>query len=149
MALIDPLPKSLEEKLASAFKANGVTAAVSTDLDRAGRFGEEWLVLTPTNLTVYAPNGHGFTPRVELKLDEIKNATADNLVGGGALVAGVDGTSIEVLRYSNAQQRKFHRIAKYINDVRQYKLNLGKFERGEKDKSGKPIEAPKEPPTLE
>lgn len=149
MPLIDPLPKPLEEKLASALKANGVTAAVSTDLDPAGRFGEEWLVLTPINLNVYASNGNGFAPRVELKLEEIRNATADNLVGGGALLAGVNGTSIEVLRYSNAQQRKFHRIAKYINDVRQYKQDLEKSQRGEKDKSGKPIEAPKEHPTLE
>src|SRR5215468_9477526 len=126
MPLIDPLPKTLEEKLASALKANGVTAAVSTDLDLTGRFGEEWLVLTPSNLSVYAANGSGFAPRVELKVQEIKSATADNLVGGGALLAAVDGKSIEVLRYSNAQQRKFHRIAKYINEVKDYRERLEK-----------------------
>src|ERR1051326_7096233 len=134
MPLIDTLPKPLKEKLSSALKANGVTAAVSTDLGPSGLFGEEWLVLTPTNLSVYASNGNGFAPRVELKLEEIKNATADNLVGGGALLAGVDGRSIEVLRYSNAQQRKFHRIAKYVNDVRQDKQDLEKSQSGEKDK---------------
>jgi ATP-binding cassette, subfamily B, bacterial len=149
MPLIDPLPKPLEETLASAIKSNDVTAAVSTDLDPLGRFGEEWLVLTPSNLSVYAANGNGFAPRVELKVEEIKSATADNLVGGGALLAAVDGKSIEVLRYSNAQQRKFHRIAKYINEVKDYRDQLGKSERGEKDKSGKLIEAPKEKPVLE
>jgi ATP-binding cassette, subfamily B, bacterial len=149
MPLIDPLPRLLEEKLASALKANGVAAAVSTDLDPSGRFGEEWLVLTPSNLSVYAANGNGFAPRVELKLEDIKTATADNLVGGGALLAAVDGKSIEVLRYSNAQQRKFHRIAKYINDVNRYHDELQKSQRGEKDKSGNLIEAPKEKPVLE
>src|ERR1051325_6403242 len=149
MPLIDPLPKLLEEKLASAIKANDVAAAVSTDLDPAGRFGEEWLVLTPSNLSVYAANGNGFAPRFELNLDEIKTASVDNLVGGGALLAAVDGRNIEVLRYSNAQQRKFHRVAKYINEVKSYKVDLEKSQRGEKDKSGKPIEAPKDRPVLE
>ncbi len=44
MPLIDPLPKPLEEKLAPAIESQEVAAAVSTDLDPSGRFGEEWLV---------------------------------------------------------------------------------------------------------
>src|SRR5213078_266391 len=44
MPLIDPLPKPLEEKLATAIRSKEVAAAVSTDLDPSGRFGEEWLV---------------------------------------------------------------------------------------------------------
>src|SRR5438067_11248610 len=107
MPLIDPLPKPLEEKLATAIRSKEVAAAVSTDLDPSGRFGEEWLILTPTRLSVYGSNGNGFVPRVELALDEIKTATADELVGGGALLATVHGKSMEVLRYSNAQERKF------------------------------------------
>jgi len=149
MPLIDPLPKPLEETLASAINANDVTAAVSTDLDSSGSFGEEWLVVGPANLSVYSSNGNGFTPRIQLKLEEIKTATADDLVGGGALLAAVDGKSIEILRYSNAQQRKFHRIAKYLNEIKDYRDRLEKSQRGEKDKSGDLVEAPKEKPTLE
>src|SRR6266540_6976194 len=103
MPLIDPLPNPLKEKLAPAIESKAVAAAVSTDRDPSGRFGEEWLVLTPTRLSVYASNVNGFAPRVELKLEEIKTASADALVGGGALLATIDGKSIEVLRYSNAQ----------------------------------------------
>lgn len=149
MPLIDPLPKPLEEKLAPAIESKDVVAAVYTDLDPSGRFGEEWLVLTPTCLSVYASNGHGFTPRVELKLEEIKTASVDGLIGAGALLATIDGKSVEVLRYSNAQQRKFGRIAKYINDVKRYNMDLAKAQRGEKDTDGKPIEAPREHPRLE
>src|SRR6266540_4922523 len=149
MPLIDPLPKPLEEKLAPAIESQEVAAAVSTDLDPSGRFGEEWLVLTSTLLSVYAANGHGFAPRMELKLEEIKTASADGLVGGGALLATVNGKSIEVLRYSNAQQGKFGRIAKYINDVKRYASDLEKARHGEKDAAGKPIEAPREYPRLE
>jgi len=147
MPLIDPLPASLEEKLGIAPK--DLVAAVSTDLDPSGRFGEEWLVLTPARLSVYASNGNGFVPRVDLALDEIKTATVDGLVGGGALLATVDGKSVEVLRYSNAQQRKFGRIAKYINDLNRYKKALEQARRGEKDAAGKPVEAPSEHPRLE
>jgi ATP-binding cassette subfamily B protein len=149
MPLIEPLPKPLEEKLAPAIESNDVVAAVYTDLDLSGRFGEEWLVITPTRLNVYASNGHGLAPRVELNLEEIKTVTADGFVGGGALLAVTDRESIEVLRYSNAQERKFRRIAKYINDVKRYKAALDKAERGEKDADGKPTEAPKEHPRLE
>src|SRR6266498_391307 len=149
MSLIDPLPKSLEEKLEPALKSREVTAAVSTDLSPSGSFREEWLVLTPTRLSVYASDQNGFAPRVDLKLDEIKSASAEGLIGGGALLATMDGKSIEVLRYSNAQQRKFGRIAKYINDVNRYKVDMEKAQRGEKDADGRPIEAPREHPRLE
>src|SRR5206468_2967399 len=149
MSLIDPLPKSLEEKLAPALESREVTAAVSTDLNPCGRFGEEWLILTSTRLSVYASRVNGFSPRVDLKLDEIKTACAEGLIGGGALLATVNGATIEVLRYSHAQQRKFGRIAKYINDVKRYRTDLEKAQRGEKDDAGKPVEAPKEHPRLE
>src|SRR5437016_6120899 len=128
MPLIDPLPKSLEEKLAIGSK--DLVAAVSTDIDAQGRFGEEWLVLTPARLRVFASNGNDFVPRVELALDEIKTVTADGLVGGGALLATVDGKSVEVLRYSNAHEQKFGRIAKYINDVNHFRKDLEKARRG-------------------
>ena len=147
MPLIDPLPAVLEEKLALAPK--DLVAAVSTDLDPSGHFGEEWLVLTPARLSVYASNGNGFVPRVDLALDEIKTATVDGLVGGGALLATVDGKSVEVLRYSNAQQRKFGRIAKYINDLNRYNKALDQARRGDKDAAGKPVEGPSEHPRLE
>src|SRR5690242_326535 len=109
MPLVDPLPRSLEEKLAAT--ARELTAAVSTDIDAAGRFGEEWFVLTPSRLSVYALNGNGFVPRIDLAIEAVKAASADGLVGGGALLATVNGKTLELLRYSNAQQRKFGRIA--------------------------------------
>jgi ATP-binding cassette subfamily B protein len=139
----------LETKLAPAIESREVTAAVSTDLNPSGRFGEEWLVLTSTRLNVYAANGDGFVPRVELKLDEIKTARAEGLIGGGAFLAAVDGEVIEVLRYSHAQQGKFGRIAKYINDVKQYATDLEKARRGEQDPDGKPVEMPGEQPRLD
>jgi len=82
-------------------------------------------------------------------LQEAGLTTSQLGTGGGALLAAVDGKSIELLRYSNAQQRKFHRIAKYLNEIKDYRDRLEKSQRGEKDKSGDLVEAPKEKPTLE
>src|SRR5262245_4313121 len=149
MPLIDPLPKLLEEELSAAFRSKDVIAAVSTDLDPSGRFGEEWLVVTSPRLGVYVCNSHGFAPRVEMNLEEIKASSADGLVGGGALLVTIGDEMVEVLRYSNAQQRKFGRIAKYINDVKRYEQALESARRGEADANGKPVETEPEYPRLE
>jgi ATP-binding cassette subfamily B protein len=149
MPLIEPLPSRLDDLLATGLRSNDVVAAVSTDLDPAGHFGAEWLVVTSTGLSVYASQGNGFAARLDLKLDTIKAASAAGFVGGGALLANVDGTSLEILRYSSAHQRKFGRIAKYINDVRRYHTDLERVQRGELDEAGKPIETPKQHPSLE
>lgn len=149
MPLIERLPTPLEELLAPALKKDAVTAAVATDLDPSGQFGQEWLVLTPTDLRVFQSNSHGWVPRVELQVDKIKTVRADGLVGGGALLATVDGQNIEVLRYSNAHQGKFSRIATYINDLRHYATERDRAQRGEKEASGSRVETPQEHPRLE
>ena len=54
-----------------------------------------------------------------------------------------------MLRFSNAQQRKIGRVARYVNNVVAHAKQRDRAERGEKDDQGAPIEAPKEEPTLE
>lgn len=147
MPLIDPLPKRLEDQLAPAVKANELTAALCTDLDPNGRFGEEWLILTNGRLCVYAENGHGYEPRIELLTDEIKSIDVEGFVGGGALVVALPGKTVEVLRYTNAHQRKFGRVAKYINDARRYKNGLEKTDTDKKEDDSD--DQPREPPRLE
>jgi ATP-binding cassette subfamily B protein len=127
MPLIDPLPARLQAILAP----ESLVAAVSTDLDAHGRFGEEWL---------------------SVNVDVIESLDADSLVGGGALVARVAGTpaaSVEVLRFSNAQQRKLGRVARYVSDSARYAKQAERARRGEKDEKGVPIEAPADVPALE
>src|SRR5260221_1527397 len=102
MPLVDPLPKPLEERLAPVLKSGELAAAVATDLDLAGLFSEEWLVLTSTHLSVYASNSHGFEPRLNLELEGIKTIYVDGLVGGGALLVTIDGRAMEGIRLSNA-----------------------------------------------
>src|SRR3954463_807064 len=147
MPIIEPIPRSLEEKLGST-NGERLIAAVATDLSPAGLFGEEWLVLTTNRLRVYAGGNHDSAPRIDYTLEQLRSTNADGLVGGGALLTNVEGKTVELLRYSNAQQRKFGRIAKYLNDLERYRTALKKFEAGGKDKDGKPLELPKEPVEL-
>jgi ATP-binding cassette subfamily B protein len=145
MPLIDPLPPALGAMLAS----ETLVAAVATDLDAAGHFGEEWLVLTPSTLSILAPNGDAYAARLTLPVADITALDIDGLVGGGALVARIGHTPIEVVRFSNAQQRKIGRVARYVNNVVAYAKQRERAERGEKDDHGAPIELPKEEPKLE
>ena len=147
MPLIDPIPPALQAVVPS----ETLVAAVTTDLDASGRFGEEWLVLTASTLSVFAPHGGTYAARLSLPVRDIVSLDADGLVGGGALVATTNNGSprIEVLRYSNAQQRKIGRVARYVNDAAQYAKQRAQAERGEKDDKGNAIEMPKEEPRLE
>ncbi len=146
MPLLDPLPAFLESQVAPALASNTLLAAVSTDLDAHGRFGEEWLVVSDDTLRVYDAS---LAPRIEMNRAEISALSADSLVGAGALVATVGGDRVELLRYSNAHQRKFGRIAKYITDRRRHETARDRAARGETDAEGKSIVVPEAPPRLE
>ncbi|MDX2034664.1 MAG: ABC transporter ATP-binding protein [Blastocatellia bacterium] len=149
MSLLDPLPEQLEDTLTPLIDSGELIAAVVTDLDCSGRYGEEWLVVTREGLGVYVAEEDDLAPRLELRLDEIDAVSADGLVGSGALLAVVGGKSVEVLRYSNAYQVKFGRIARYLNEVRRYEKDQEKIRRGEKAAEEKPVEAPRKHLLLE
>jgi len=119
MSFIEKIPRSLEPELTQAEGA--VQCALGADLTPAGRFGEEWLVITDTRLLVYAANGEGFAIRLDIPLDKIQTPTVDALIGGGALMVTVDNTLHEVIRYTNACQRKFSRVCRYLVELGKYK----------------------------
>jgi ATP-binding cassette subfamily B protein len=94
--------------------------AIATDITLQGVFGEEWLVVTNERLRVYARNGTNTAPRLDLPLAELSAPRAETLVGGGALQANVNGQTIDLVRYTNAKQRAFGRVAKYLEDIAAY-----------------------------
>ncbi len=87
-----------------------VRVCAQADLLPDGRFGSEWLVIGEQHLWVIA-DGDGATPRIELPLDELSDATAQTLVGGGALEVSRNGTHIELVRYTNARAGRFTTVA--------------------------------------
>src|SRR5713226_3138861 len=97
--------------------SDDIVIAVAADLTLQGAFGEEWLVVTKDHLLVYQPGDDRPSLRLDLPLAGIKSPVADSLVGGAALQVTVDGEPIELVRYTNARQRTFSRVAKYLADV--------------------------------
>lgn len=119
MSLIETLPATLKSALDP--KEGDATVAVATDLTPDGRFGEEWLVITETRLRVWVADSVTRGPRLDLPLEKITLPATDPLIGGGALIVTADGQTIEVVRYTNACQRKFERASKYLADLAKYR----------------------------
>jgi len=117
MPLVEEAPKDLDAELNRFNKREDLVALIATDICFDGRLGEEWLALSPERLAVFSKNGSEFRKRLDLPLAEIKSASVDGLVGGGALVVTLAGRSVEVLRYTNARQKPFGRVAKYLGDT--------------------------------
>ncbi len=130
MPFIEKMPDSLEPELKKLEGA--VQCALGADLTLDGRFGEEWLVITDTRMLVYSANGKGFSIRLDLPLDKIKTPAVDALIGGGALMVTADDALQEVIRYTNACQRKFGRVCRYLVELEKYNEAAAKGEAKEK-----------------
>jgi ATP-binding cassette subfamily B protein len=124
----DALPEPLEAALVACDGGGEeVVIAVAADLHRGG-FGEEWLVVTRDRLLVFAPNGARPTPRLDLPIASLKSVSTDSLVGGAALYATIGGETVELVRYTNARQNRFHRVAKYLEEIATYHQALARGE---------------------
>ncbi|MEI7437690.1 MAG: ABC transporter ATP-binding protein [bacterium] len=127
---MDELPATLSLALKPELELGGILAIAETDLLLDGSFGEEWLVLTAGRLRVFsAPAGAGApapTARLDLPTTDLARPQIEALIGGGALMADIKGRSFEILRFSNAQQRKFGRLGKYLADDYAYREAVAK-----------------------
>ncbi len=82
-----------------------------SDLDSAGSFGERWIALAGENVVVFSSNGTGAELLVDLPLKDISKVEVDQLVGGAALRAVVDGeVRVDLLSFSNALAEHFGRV---------------------------------------
>ena len=142
MPLIDPLPSALESELEEAIRAHIVEAVVSTDLDIYSRFCKEWLVVYPRHIEVISQAKAGYEVRLELDLADVEMVEVEGLIGGGALVAIHDEQRVEILRYSNANQRKFSTITQYINEVIQFWKSDKTGSQSETESNGARVDKP-------
>jgi ATP-binding cassette subfamily B protein len=119
MPLLEDLPAPLAAALKPELESSSILAVAATDLLPDGFFGEEWLVLTSGRLRVFP--AVGVAARLDLQAADMTNPQVEALIGGGALMADVRGSSLEILRFSNAHQRKFGRLGKYLADADAYR----------------------------
>jgi len=123
-----PAGETIPKPVADARKGrhDAIVLAASSDLLLDGRFGAEWLTVSESRLSVYAVNGHTATARFDVPLETVDSPVTESLIGGGALIVTVDRQTVEVVRYTNACQRKFGRVAKYLADLARHREDLAK-----------------------
>lgn len=124
MTLLEKLPPALKTVTGND-GAGKVLVAVKTDLSLDGAFNEEWLIATHENLRVFraqefSSNGRQPTSRFSAPLTQLKSPRIESLIGGGALLANVEGKTVELVRFSNSRERVFRRVAKYLDDLIAY-----------------------------
>lgn len=96
-----------------------VRLSVTSELNHEGRFGKEWLVVTPSRLLVLA-NGHGpATARLDVPLSEVSEPSIEQRVGGGAFRIKQGEHSVEVVRYTSSDAARFataaHLLGKWLD----------------------------------
>ncbi|MCS7224265.1 MAG: ABC transporter ATP-binding protein/permease [Armatimonadetes bacterium] len=114
MSYVEDIPPSLGRHLSS----DGVQMAMEADLTPEGSFGSRWLIAQNGSVSVYSVDGDRVFLERTIALSDVKEIIAEPLIGGGAiLVRKKDGTTDELIRYSNANAKKFGQAVKGLNDL--------------------------------
>lgn len=117
MPLIEKMPDWLTEYLPElGTRLEDLLAAAPTDLDMAGRFGEEWFLASAETAWTVAPNGGKPRTLWSREISGVEKFVASSRVGNGFLQIKTDGRENNVLRYSNARSSKFAQIAGALTD---------------------------------
>ena len=106
MSFLDTLPENISVE-------EPVRVCASADLLPDGSFGKQWLLVTNEKILVFT-DGEVPTKRIELTISELESTKVDSVVGGGVLEANRNGETIELVRYTNADAKKFSAIAKAL-----------------------------------
>src|SRR5206468_4356306 len=91
-----------------------VLICTDSDIDDAGHYRPQWLVVTTDYLFVCAPDATAQV-RVELKLSDVSEFRCEGVIGCGLLQARVDGVYIDLLRYSNALADRFNKASRKLD----------------------------------
>jgi ATP-binding cassette subfamily B protein len=118
MALLEELPPSVETTLKEVRNGTGhlpLAAAVKADLGIDGMLGERWVVVDQDALRVLTPNGDERAHvDLEVPLGEIRGASTENLVGGGALTVARGSETLELVRYTSPLAGRMSGLARTI-----------------------------------
>ncbi|MBW3623858.1 MAG: ABC transporter ATP-binding protein/permease, partial [Armatimonadetes bacterium] len=111
---LSPAGQSRLEKLLEP--GEELLLAVKSDVEKEGRYGEPWLLMTPKRLLVFPTEPNGVAPEIEVKMESVTAVRAEGLVGNGVLEATVEGRNVSLLRYSNSLAKKFAAVAKTVEE---------------------------------
>lgn len=107
-------PAAVVDRLCAELGTADFAVCTSTDIDRFGNYADQWLAATHKRLAV---SSNGQAPKILLSLDlaEAKEFRTQSGVGSGVLLAKVDGTYIDLVRYSNREAYRFERLARKLD----------------------------------
>ncbi|SDS67056.1 ATP-binding cassette, subfamily B [Paenibacillaceae bacterium GAS479] len=106
MSFIDKLPNSIELQLTEKPLFHAVA-----DLMKDGQFGEQWLVVTEKEASVWGANGEQVT---KIPIAEITDARVVGGVGGGSLLADTKSGPVILIRYTASLTSVFGHASKLI-----------------------------------
>ena len=116
MILKETLPKSVERAFREVSEDAEIQISIAGDIGDDGRFGEQWLLATESDVMVFSPDGDVASLRKKLSLKDLSGVKTQALIGSSALEATTsDGVLTELLRYSNVHATKFAAAAKWLD----------------------------------
>ena len=105
--------------IARLLSGQGVAAAdillcTDTDIDFAGAYQTQWLVVTEDRAVVCSD---GDAPRVLLSVNfaQASEFRCEGVIGAGLLQARIDGVYLDLLRYSNKLADRFGKVARKLD----------------------------------
>ena len=110
-SLLRPLPPPVTEALGRREVSDeDILLATDSDLDFVGNYAERWLVVTANKLLTFALEPDGAYPVTDLDLAALEGVRVDARVGSGFLQVRAERGWVNVLRFSNAESRKFAKV---------------------------------------
>ncbi len=117
MKLIESMAPSISEKIGGLLASEEEELIrVSTDLNREGKFGKQWLVVTDKRLLV-VPMAD-LDGIVEIPIQELTSVQSEPLVGGGRLSIERQNRPTVMIPYSSSQADKFSEVTRGLEQLR-------------------------------
>ena len=111
---LDTVPGAIEEALRNeGIDIPTIRFAARTDVEPDGSFGDNWFVLTETDVLALDATGN-ILHRVPYK--EVTGIRSEAVVDGGILVLEKEADALDFLRYSNGLAPKFGYIAQFLSE---------------------------------
>ncbi|MFC1717333.1 ABC transporter ATP-binding protein [Candidatus Poribacteria bacterium] len=118
MILKETLPETVERAFQKTSENSEIRVSIVSDVGGDGRFGEQWLLATDSDVMVFSPNGTEALLSKTFPLEDLSEVKTHSLIGGSALEATTSsGSLVEILQYSNIHATKFAAAAKWLNQM--------------------------------
>ncbi|MEI7634964.1 MAG: DUF1854 domain-containing protein [bacterium] len=108
-------PASVAAGLATVnIQPQDILLCADTDIDRAGNYVPQWLVVTKDRVIVFSSGDHSES-LFDLQIADATEFRCQSVIGSGLLQVRAGGLYVTVLRYSNRLADRFHKIARKLD----------------------------------